>query len=238
MTSNTLTSIAGDLKIEGNQIQAGTGATNITLLDGTQTIFAGDIRINGNDIRSSDGLSNITLQSNSLTQFAGDIQINGNDIKNSDGTTSITLVPGTDGNVAIASDLTVYSVYANGVIASLNTQNVEIKDSLINIGLIEDPLNPGSLVGPSSDTNIDVGVLMNYYDTVSRKAAVFWDDSVSRVGIASRVTEANKVLTVQSYADLQAASLWITDCEGTSKIINCTDSTRKLENILIDAGTF
>ena len=238
MTSNTLTSIAGNLKVEGNQIQAGTGATNITLIDNVQTVFAGDIRVNGNDIRASDGLPNITLESNTNTYFAGDIQINGNDIKNSDGTISISLVPSTNGNVAFASDITAYSVYANGVVASLNTQNVEIKDSLINIGLIEDTLNPGTLVGPSSDTGIDVGLLMNYYDTVARKAAVFWDDSLSRVGIASRVTESNKVLTVQSYADLQVGGMWVTDCAGTSKVITCETSTRKLQNIVIDAGTF
>ena len=57
----------------------------------TDLVVGGDIRVNGNDIKASDGNTNITLTSNTLTTFAGDIKVTGNDIQASDGTVAITL---------------------------------------------------------------------------------------------------------------------------------------------------
>ena len=57
----------------------------------TDLVVGGDIRVNGNDIQASDGNTNITLTSNTLTTFAGDIKVGGNDIQASDGTVAITL---------------------------------------------------------------------------------------------------------------------------------------------------
>ena len=57
----------------------------------TDLVVGGDIRVNGNDIQASDGATNITLTSNTLTTFAGDIKVGGNDIQASDGTVAITL---------------------------------------------------------------------------------------------------------------------------------------------------
>ena len=95
-----------------------------------------------------------------------------------------------------------------------------------------------SIVKNLRDRNIDVGVIFHYFDTAARKAAVYWDDSVARVSVASSVSETSSVLTANAYAALEIGSLWVNDCAGQSQVISCTGGERFLENITIDAGTF
>lgn len=241
MTSNTLTSIAGALRIEGNEIQAGTGATNITLLDGLQTIFAGDIRVNGNSIRAGNGLVNIEMEDNTKTIFQGDIQINGDDIRASDGTICIT-IEAPSGNVAIGSDLTANSVFFNGNTAVLNNDEVRIKDNLIDIGLLEDPNNLGTLIGPNTSTNYDAGLLLNYYSVgldTSKKAAIFWDNSAERIAIATDVTESvADIATINGYAALEAKNLVINTPSGIRELFEDDGTYLKLKRVVIDAGTY
>jgi hypothetical protein len=231
MTSNTLTSIAGNLRVEGNEIEDASGVKNMTL--GSNFVeFAGDIKILGNDIRSGDGPINITLDSNLNTIFAGDIQIGGDKIKASDETLSIELRPGT-GSVVIPNNF-----ITKGNLTAVKSNQLAIKDKLVNIGLIDDPLNQDNLIEPDSDQNKDVGIVLNYYDTQARKAAVYWDDSVSRITLASRVVEASEVLTASIYGDVELGSLWVNDCAGQSQIISCSDGIRTLGNIVVDGGIF
>jgi hypothetical protein len=233
-STNNLT-VDGDIRVGGNDIQASDGNTNITLTSNTLTAFAGDIRVNGNDIQASDGNTNITLTSNTLTTFAGDIRVGGNDIQASDGTTAITLSAGT-GNVGVSSDLTVSgNLYVLGSTTEVETTNLKIEDSLIDLGLLQ----TGNTLGvPTADLNIDIGVLFNWYNGSAKKAAVYWDDSLQRVGISSDVSEANSVLTSNAYAAVEIGALWVTDCAGTSQVISCAAGERSLSNITVDAGTF
>jgi hypothetical protein len=87
---------------------------------------------------------------------------------------------------------------------------------------------------------IDLGLIFNYYTSSAKKAAVFWDDSASRIVFADDVSESTGVLTVASnaYASIEIEGLWVNDCAGQSQVISCSGSTRKLENITIDGGTF
>jgi hypothetical protein len=233
-STNNLT-VDGDIKVGGNDIQASDGATNITLTSNTLTAFAGDIRVNGNDIQASDGNTNITLSSNTLTTFAGDIRVGGNDIQASDGITAITLSSGT-GNVGISSDLTITgNLYVLGATTEVETTNLKVEDSLIDLGLIQ---SGTTLIPPTSDLNIDIGILFNWYNGGAKKAAVYWDDSVGRIGISSDVSETNSVLTASAYAAVEIGALWVTDCAGTSQVISCAAGERTLTNITVDAGTF
>ena len=231
-----LTSIGGTLRVEGDEIQAGTGVTNITLTSNFTQIEK-DLKINGDNIRSSDGTVNITLRSDTETLFAGNIILGTNGIEASDETEAITLTAGT-GAVGINSDLTVENdLIVKGSDTDIKSDNVRIKDKLVSIGLtIGD--GSGSLVVPSVDENKDVGLLLNYYDSSAKQAAVFWDDSTSTVGIASDVTESSEVLTINQYAKLTVKSIAISDCAGTSDIIECEGSTRTLANITIDGGEY
>ena len=231
-----LTSIGGTLRVEGDEIQAGTGVTNITLTS-NYTQIEKDLRINGDNIRASDNNINITMDGGSRTSVAGNLSVGNNTIEASDQTTSIVLSP-SSGSVAISSNLTVNNdLEVVGSETDIKSENVRIKDTLVSIGLTAGT-GTGPLVVPTVDENKDVGLLLNYYDAGSKQAAVFWDDSTSTVGIASDVTETSSVLTVNQYAKIIAKSIAISDCAGTSDIIQCEGTTRTLANIVIDGGEY
>ena len=222
--------VGGDLRVNGNDLQASDGNTNITMTSNTLTTVAGDLKVGGNDIQASDGNNNITMTSNTLTAFAGDIQVGGNDIKASDGTTAITVT--TDGGASVAQNLTVTgNLFVNGTTTQVNTTSLTVEDALIEVGMVD-----GS--APGSDLNKDLGLLLNYYSGSAKKAAIYWDDSVSRIVVASDVSESSNVLTASTYAAFEIGSLYVNDCAGGSQVISCTGDTRNLENITIDAGSF
>ena len=159
--------------------------------------------------------------------------IEATNIKAKDGTSAITITDST-GAVSLAQNLTVSgNLYVNGSTTQVNTSTTTIEDQLIELGMVD-----GS--APSSDLDKDIGVLLNYYSGSAKKAAMFWDDSTSRIVFADDVTESTGVLTVASnaYAAIEIEALWVNDCAGSSQVISCAGSTRKLENITIDAGTF
>jgi len=156
-------------------------------------------------------------------------------VKATDGTTSITITNGT-GAVGFANSVTVNGdLYVIGTTTQVETSELKVQDSLIDLGLIQ---SGGALVPPTSDLNIDVGMLMNWYDGSAKKAAVYWDDSAGRIGISSDVSESTGVLTANAYAAVQIGALWLTDCSGTSQVISCAGGERFLNNITVDAGTF
>jgi hypothetical protein len=130
------------------------------------------------------------------------------------------------GNLTVGGDL-----FINGSTTQVNTQTLTVEDALIEVGLVD-----GST--PGTDLNIDLGLLLNYYDGTAKKAAVYWDDSASRMVLASAVTESGGVLTASSYAGLEIGSLYVNDCAGQSQVISCSGSTRNLINITVDGGSF
>ena len=46
------------------------------------------------------------------------------------------------------------------------------------------------------------------------------------------------VLTVSSTAALEIGGLYVNDCAGQTQVISCSGTTRSLENVTIDGGTF
>ena len=223
--------LGGDIKVGGDSILASDGLANISLDGNSLTQFAGDIRVDGGNIQDQEGNNAITFEGSSNIKVEGDLTVGGNDIKASDGASSITLSAST-GNVGIASDLTVTgNLYVNGSTTQVNTTQLTVEDTLIELGRVD-----GN--DPSSDVNKDIGFLLNYYTNAAKKAAVYWDDSTQRISISSDVSESASVLTSNAYAALEIGSLWINDCAGQSQVINCSGSTRTLENITIDGGSF
>ena len=157
--------------------------------------------------------------------------INVTNVKANDGTAAITITDST-GAVALSQNLTVAgNLIVNGSTTQVNTTQTTIEDQLLELGIVD-----GS--APSSDLNKDLGVLFNYYTSSAKKAAVYWDDSASRIVLSDDVTESSGVLTASSHAGLEIGSLWVNDCAGQSQVISCSGSTRSLENITIDGGTF
>ena len=133
-------------------------------------------------------------------------------------------------NATITGNLTVL-----GTQSILNTETLKVEDSLIEVGLVN---SGGSLVAPSSDANIDVGMIMHYYSGSAKKAAVYWDDSVARVVIASETSESTSVLTASAYAALEVGSVWVKDAAGQTETIGHDGSQRILHNITVDGGSF
>jgi len=181
---------------------------------------------------------NLTFDGTTLT-VTGDaaidnVTIDGNTVSTSSG--GLTL-DSTSGTTTVADDLTVNgTLTVLGTQSIINTETLKVEDSLVEVGLVN---SGGSLVAPSSDANIDVGLVMHYYSGSAKTAAMFWDDSVGRIVVASEVTESSSVMGSITYANLEIGALTVSDCQGNSQtVITCSGSTRTLENITVDGGSF
>lgn len=157
-------------------------------------------------------------------------------VQASDGTAAITITSVT-GAVGVSSDLTVNgNLNVLGSTTTINTETLLVKDSLIELGLVD---SAGALVPPSTDANIDAGMVFHYFDTTAKKAAVYWDDSAGRVKIASDVTEDNSVLTAVANGALEIGGLFVAGCEGTPvEVIGCVNGEVTITNAVIDGGSF
>ena len=164
--------------------------------------------------------------------------VNATNLKANDGTTAITISNST-GAVATNQDLTVGgNLYVNGSTTQVNSTALTVEDRTIDLGIVNG-------AAPAGTTTWDLGILFNYNSSGAKKSAVIWEHADARFKFASVLgadTDGTNVdtpqLTVTTFAPVEIGSLWVTDCAGTSQVISCTGSTRKLENITIDAGTF
>jgi hypothetical protein len=226
----TLSSATVSDLTSGRVVLAGTSGSledsaNLTFGAGGLVIGASGINVTGVSTFSTDLV------------VGGDIRINGNDIKSSTGAVAITLA-GND--VTIADDLTVGgNLYVNGSTTQVNTAALTVEDRTIDLGIVNG-------AAPSGATTWDLGVLFNYHASgAAKKSAVIWEHVDSRFKFASVLTadtDGSTVdtpqLTVTTFAPIEIASLFVNDCAGASQVISCTGTTRKLENITIDCGTF
>lgn len=156
-------------------------------------------------------------------------------IQHSNGTEAITISSG--GNVGVSTNLTVSgNLNVLGSTTTINTETLLVKDSLIEVGLVD---SAGTLVPPSTDANIDAGMVFHYFDDSAKKAAVYWDDSAGRVKIASNVTETNSVLTAVANGALEVGGLFVAGCGGsTVEVIGCVGDEVTITNAVIDGGSF
>jgi hypothetical protein len=159
-----------------------------------------------------------------------------NEIETSASGQSITI--GLPNDVTIGNNLTVSgNLYVNGSTTQVNTTSMTVEDRTIELGLIN-----GS--APSSATTWDLGVLFNYHATSAKKSAVVWEQGDARFKFASEVSDGGGTnndspqITFTAYAPIEVGALWVNDCAGQSQVISCSGSTRKLENITIDGGSF
>ena len=154
-----------------------------------------------------------------------------NEVETSASNQSITI--GLPNNVTVSNNLTVSgNLYVNGSTTQVNTATTTIEDQLLDLGMVD-----GSV--PSSDLNKDIGVLFNYYTDAAKKAAVYWDDSTSRIVVSADVSESSGVLTNNTGGALEVASLYVSGCTGsTNEVIGCDGSTIVITNATIDGGSF
>ena len=167
---------------------------------------------------------------------SGNIQVGvtgDNELDTSSGNLTIDSAGGT---VTVDDNLTVNGTFTVlGTQSIINTETLKVEDSLIEVGLVN---SGGNLVAPSSDANIDVGLIFHYYSGSAKKAAVFWDDSVGRIAFGAEVSENTSVLTNSTHATIEAGGMFVKDAAGLSAVISHDGSLRQLSNITVDGGSF
>ena len=178
------------------------------------------------DVAGDSGTGAVDLDSQSLT-IAGTT----NEIETVASNQTITI--GLPNDVTVSNNLTVTgNLYVNGSTTQVNTATTTIEDQLLDLGMVDGAV-------PSSDLNKDIGVLFNYYSGSAKKAAVFWDDSTSRVVVSADVSESTGVLTNNTGGALEVASLYVSGCTGsTVEVIGCSGGEVVITNATIDGGSF
>ena len=212
---------SGNLTFNGSKLTV-TGNAQVTSdldVDGGMNVSGGESTM------SSATVSDLTSGRVVLAGTSGALEDSGNLTFNGS-TLAVTGAITASSNVTVSGNLTV-----NGTTTQINTVNTTIEDTLLELQKVD-----GGNLG--SDTNKDVGIVMNYYDGSAKKAAIFWDDSAGRFALASDATETTGVLGSLTYGGLEVGSLYVNDCAGASQVISCSGSTRSLENITIDGGSF
>ena len=212
---------SGNLTFNGSKLTV-TGNAQVTSdldVDGGMNVSGGESTM------SSATVSDLTSGRVVLAGTSGAIEDSGNLTFNGS-TLAVTGAITASSNVTVSGNLTV-----NGTTTQINTVNTTIEDTLLELQKVD-----GGNLG--SDTNKDVGIVMNYYDGSAKKAAIFWDDSAGRFALASEATENTGVLGSLTYGGLEVGSLYVNDCAGASQVISCSGTTRSLENITIDGGSF
>ena len=217
-----------------NAVLGGSGGATFAAVNVTGIgTFGGILDANGGaNISGGDGLVAATAKVSDLTSgrvvlagTSGEIEDSGNLTFNGSALT-VTGTANVTSNLTVGGNLTV-----NGTTTQVNTVNTTIEDTLLELQKVD-----GGNLG--SDTNKDVGLVMNYYDGSAKKAAMFWDDSAGRFAFGSVVTETSGVLGSITYGGVEIGSLYLNDCAGASQVISCSGTTRSLENITIDGGSF
>jgi len=215
---------AQDLDLAGD---SGTGAVDLDSQSLTIAGTSNEIETVASNQTVTIGLPNAVTVTTSVTTPT----VQASAVKANDGTAAITITDST-GAVAMAQNLTVQgNLVVNGSTTQVNTSQTTIEDQLLELGMVD-----GS--APSSDLNKDIGVIFNYYTDAAKKAAVFWDDSASRIVVSAVATESSGVLTNSTAGALEIGSLYVNDCAGNTQVINCSGSERTLENITLDGGSF
>jgi len=215
---------AQDLDFAGD---SGTGAVD---LDSQSLTIAGT----SNEVETSASGQTITIGLPSAVTVTTSVTtptVKATNLQANDGTTAITITDST-GAVATNSNLTVGgNLIVNGSTTQVNTTQTTIEDQLLELGMVD-----GS--APSSDLNKDLGVIFNYFTSSAKKAAVYWDDSTSRIVVSQDVSESSGVLTNNTGAALEMASLYISGCSGVQEVIGCNSGEVVITNATIDGGSF
>jgi len=215
---------AQDLDLAGD---SGTGAVD---LDSQSLTIAGT----SNEVETSASGQTVTIglpAAVTVTTSVTTPTVKASAVQANDGTAAISITDST-GAVECSQNLTVQgNLIVNGSTTQVNTSQTTIEDQLLELGMVD-----GS--APSSDLNKDIGVIFNYYTASAKKAAVYWDDSTSRIVVSSDVSESSGVLTSAAAAALEIGSLHIGGCSGVQEVIKCSSGEVLIENATIDGGTF
>ena len=231
-TGNSLSNVevadfaAAAIVLESEGIGSNDNDTSIPTSAAVKDYVDNNVTAQDLDVAGDSGTGAVDLDSQSLT-IAGTT----NEIETSASNQTITI--GLPNDVTVSNNLTVSgNLYVNGSTTQVNTATTTIEDQLLDLGMVDGAV-------PSSDLNKDIGVLFNYYTDAAKKAAVYWDDSTSRVVVSRDVSESSGVLTNNTGGALEVASLYVSGCTGsTVEVIGCSGGEVVITNATIDGGSF
>lgn len=214
--------------VTANSIQLGTYTSGDYVASASGTANEVEVTGTGEGAALVIGLPNEVIVGTSLTAPT----VYTATVKHSNGTEAMTIDAG--GNVGVSTNLTVSgNLYVNGTTTQVNTTSMTVEDTLVELGMVDG-------AAPGSDLNKDLGLVLNYFTDAAKKAAIYWDDSVSRFALASEVSESSSVLTAAAYAALEVGGLHINNaCSGgVQEVIGCANGELNLMNIVVDGGLF
>jgi len=139
--------------------------------------------------RDGGKLSESILTGSDTLVVAGNVTVgDGATIGSASGADALTIA--SSGNVTAAYDLIVTGdLTVNGTNTTVNVETLLVDQPQIEMGLVD-----GS--APSSDANLDVGMIMHYHTGSAAKTAFFgWDDSASKATFIADATETSNVFS-------------------------------------------
>jgi hypothetical protein len=161
-----------------------------SITQGTSTI--GISGVNGNAYITANGAANVLVVSSAGATVAGGFSATGN--VSAQNIISNSLISATQlsttGNVTVGGDL-----FVNGNVTYINVETLAIEDPMISVG---GGANGAAL---SSDDGKTRGTLMYYYNGAQLSAFVGLDDTTRKIVLASNVSVANGVVSVNSYGN-------------------------------------
>ena len=191
-----VTTISGDLKISGNDIKSSTNATAITLSDNAVAV-AGTFSAGASTLASAVVTGAATVGTTLGVSGASTLASVGVTGAATVGTTlgvsgAATLASlAVTGNTVLSGDLTV-----NGTMATVNTTNLEVKDSVIGLGF-----SSGTIALASGDRGW-LGGLAGEANVMNK-----WDNSAGEFVFASTTSSATGSFGIAAYSNLQAKNI-------------------------------
>jgi hypothetical protein len=176
----------------GLSISTAVGAPMITLASSNGLITtAGDIAVNGGDITTTSAsatLFNSTATTVSIAAAGTTISIGS---AAGTGTTTVNNNLAVTKNVTVTGDLTV-----NGAMTTVNTTNLEVKDSVIGLGFAS-----GTIAQTAGDRGW-IGGQAGTNNVMSK-----WDNTASEFAFATTTSSATGSFGIAAYSNLHAANI-------------------------------
>ena len=126
--------------------------------------------------------------SNDNLQSAGGLLVkDGGTIGSASDSDAITIAA--NGNVTLSQGLIVTGdLTVNGTSSTVNVETLLVDQPQIEMGLVQG-------AAPTSDTNLDVGMVMHYYSGSAKTAFFGWDDSASKATFIADASESGNVFS-------------------------------------------
>jgi hypothetical protein len=170
--------------------------------NGQSLVYSSNVWINGNAAYSNTAGTVTTAAQPNITSVG---TLTGLSVS---GTSTLGNIVGTEasfsGNAVVNGNL-----FVNGNLTYLNVETVAVEDPIIQLQ------TGANGTAPSSNSGKDIGSALNYYDTTAKQAFVGWKNSTNKIVLATNVSIAGEVVTVNNYGNTVLGGLEATTISAT-----------------------